>query len=693
MGMKKDKHKTKIPSLGDAVSEQLFERVFLPLTAFLILLHLLTMYVAPAYMWGVHFYHFFPAPIGWVLTLISLLILLPGVNQTLYRELETLMKKIKGWFGGGDENNTFLLLSILSLPIFWILRTRLHLLGDGYFRIRDLSAGKFHLQEWLDGVIHLVIYRVMRALISSWSPELTYSVVSILCGGIFVFLALKLSAHLGKTIIAKFLIFSFLVFSGSIQLFFGYVESYSILQVALLAYIWLAALYISGKTNIFPVFLVFLLSVGLHITSLIFLPSLIYLVTLRRKGKPRKRVSRSKTLSNAFIFAGLIVALTAVISWIIIVATGLEKAGKGIFILPLFGSESYPFGMFSLAHLSEFFNQLLLISPVGISLFVFFLFFKIKHRQFEDSFANFLILGTVLGLVYLFGFNFTLGSADWDLRSSPAPFLGLLGGYLFVKWGEKRLEGKKSYQEDPGKKNSYTGLRFKAWSLIFIWFGIFHTLPWVLINASHSKSVARYVMIQESDPHPVDETGYNLYKVARILRMADVPEEEEKLYLRALENDPYDTLSYFNLAAYYHTNDLYDEAISVLDTLLKVDPLYPKANWMKGNIYVKRHEYEKALPYLEKAYPILADNSDFLYELGAAYVGTDQPEKALDIGQQIIKLTPDYLDAYHILGLSYYSLGDLEKAAQAWEYIISRDPTDSVAMDNLQELREYLEKE
>jgi hypothetical protein len=692
MGMKKDKHKTKIPSLGDAVSEKLFEKVFLPLTAVLILLHLLTMYVAPAYMWGVHFYHFFPAPIGWVLTLISLLILLPGVNQTLYRELETLMKKIKGWFGGWDENTTFLLLSILSLPIFWILRTRLHLLGDGYFRIRDLSAGKFHLQEWLDGVIHLVIYRVMRILISSWSPELTYLVVSILCGGIFVFLALKLSAHLGKTALTKLLIFTFLFFSGSIQLFFGYVESYSILQVVLLAYIWFAALYVSGRVSILPVLLTFLLSVGLHITSLIFFPSLIYLVTLRRKGKPKKRVSWTKTLSNAFIFAGLIVALTAVISWIIIVATGLEKAGKGIFILPLLGTESYPFGMFSLAHLCEFFNQLLLISPVGISLFAFFLFFKIRHREFEDSFANFLILGTILGLVYLFGFNFTLGSADWDLRSSPAPFLGLLGGYLFVKWGEKRLEGKKASPENPDKNNYSKGLRFKTWSLIFIWFGIFHTLPWVLINASHSKSVVRYVMIQESDPHPVDETGYNLYKVARILRMADVPEEEEKLYQRALENDPYDTLSYFNLAAYYHTNDLYDEAISVLDTLLKVDPLYPKANWMKGNIYVKRYEYDKALPYLEKAYPILADNSDFLYELGAAYVGTDQPEKALDIGQQIIKLTPDYLDAYHILGLSYYSLGDLEKAAQAWEYIISRDPTDSVAMDNLQELRDYLEK-
>jgi hypothetical protein len=690
--MKKGDQKAKIPSIKDTVSERLFEKVFLPWTAVLILLHLLTMYVAPAYMWGVHFYHFFPALIGWVLTLASLVILIPSVNETLYRKFETLAMKMRGWFGGWGENNTFLIMSILSLPIFWIFRTRLHLLGDGYFRIRDLSAGKFHLQEWLDGVIHLVIFRVIRTLISSWSTELTYSVVSILCGGIFVFLALKLSSHLGKTAVAKFLIFTFLFSSGSIQLFFGYVESYSILQVVLLAYIWFAALYVSGRMSILPVFFAFLFSVGLHITSLIFLPSLIYLVTLRRKGSPRKRVSWAKTLSNALIFAGLIVALVVVISWIIIVATGLEKAGKGIFILPLFGTESYPFGMFSLAHLSEFFNQLLLISPLGISLFVFFLFFKIKHREFGDSFANFLILSTILGLVYLFGFNFTLGSADWDLRSSPAPFLGLLGGYLFAKWGEKWYEGEKSSSEGSAKANSSGGQRFKAWSLIFIWFGIFHTFPWVLVNASHLRSVARYVMIQEYDPHPVDETGYNLYKVARILRLADVPEEEEKLYLRALDRNPYDTLSYFNLAAYYHKNDFYDEAILILDTLLRVDPLYPKANWMMGNIYVKKKDYKKALPYLERAHQMLADNSDFLYELGASYIGTKQPEKALAVGQQILELTPDYLNAYHILGLCYYSLGELEKAAQAWEYIISVDPTDSVAIENLQELREYLER-
>ena len=53
--------KKKTPLTEREVSGRLFERVFLPWTAILILSHLVTMYVAPAYTWGVHFYHFFPS--------------------------------------------------------------------------------------------------------------------------------------------------------------------------------------------------------------------------------------------------------------------------------------------------------------------------------------------------------------------------------------------------------------------------------------------------------------------------------------------------------------------------------------------------------------------------------------------------------------------------------------------------------
>jgi Tfp pilus assembly protein PilF len=707
--MKAKGTKKKSPVIEPEISGRVFEQVFLPWTAILVISHLITMYIAPAYMWGIHFYHFFPVWIGWILTLASLAILIPGIGESLYEIIEALAKKIKTPFDALSQNKLFLVLSLLSLPLFWIFRTRLHLLGDGYFRIQDLPRGQLHLQEWLDGLVHLVIYRVMNNLISSWTPELTYSTISILCGGVFVFLSLKLSSLLGKTGLGKVLIFSFLICLGSVQLFFGYVESYAILQVVLLAYVWLAALYLKDKISIIPVLLIFVMSVGLHVTSLIFAPSFIYLFLKRKKDETAAKRKFGKTISNAFVFAALIVALFLVISWVLVVAIGLERTGKGIFILPLSGTGSYRFGMFSLAHISEFVNQLLLLSPLGISLIIFYLFFKIKfnfqgfRRGFEDGLINLLILATFFSLIYLFVFNFTLGSADWDLRSSPALFLGLLGVLLFLRWGEGGMVrsekdiGKTKTEKPESESATMPGLvnsnRFKVWGFIFIWFGLFHTVPWILINAHQQRSINRYVLIQTNDPHPVDETGYNLYKISRILQLAGQHEEVEKMYQRAIDKNPYDTLSYFNLATRYYKKQEFDQAVLVLDTLLKLDPQYPKANWMIGNIYMKSKEYGKALFYLEKALPFLADNVDFLFNLGASYYYSDQPNAALSCGLEIVRLVPESLAARHILGLAYAKLGDFENAKQAWEYILSVNPNDSVAITNLIQAQRRLQKQ
>jgi Flp pilus assembly protein TadD len=700
-GMKTTEPKTKNPVTEERdVSVKLFERVFLPWTVILILAHLLTIYLAPAYMWGIHFYHFYPLWIGWIATLVTLTVLIPGVGELLYFRFEALVKKIRKPFNSLSQNKSFLILSFISLPVFWLFRNRLHLLGDGYFRITELPTGRLHLQEWLDAFIHLVVYRVTIKLIPTWSVELTYSIISVLCGGVFVFLALKLSALLGKTGLGKVLIFFSLISLGSVQLFFGYVESYSILQVVLLAYILFSAMYLLRKVNVFPVLVTFVISIGLHVTSLVFAPSFIYLLTKRDKARSRKKESVTKTISNAFMLVGLIVASFLVVSWTIIVAIGLEKTGKGIFLLPLKATGGYSFTMFSLAHISEFVNQLLLLSPLGISLIVFFLFFRIKFRRFDDKLLNFLILATSFALLYLFVFNFTLGSADWDLRSMPAPFIGLLGILLFLRWGERpsTVHSPQSTEQSDSDTDvsssrqvssigSPMGKRFFTWGVIFIWFGLFHTLPWVLINAHHQRSVDRYVLIQENDPHPVDETGYNLYKIARILESAGLQEEMKHVYQRAVEKNPDDMVSYYNLANWYHRQGDFDHAMLILDTLLKINPAHPLGNWLAGKIYISRDEYAIALPYLEKVLSVLGNNPDFLYELAFVYYSTYQPEKAITCARKIIDLKPGYLQAYHLLGLTYTKLGDLEEAGKVWEHILTIDPGDPIAIKNLEEIR------
>jgi hypothetical protein len=688
--------------LTDQISGRVFDLVFLPWMGILILLHLLAVYVAPAYLWGVDFYHFFPVWIGWLAALISLALLVPGVAEFLYPGLEALAKRISRPFSGWNQNAVFFLLSLLSLPVFWFLRDRLHLLGDGMFRLTDLPNGKVHLQEWLDGFLHVIFHRLMVQVSPSWTPQLTYAVISVVCGAAFVFLALKLSSLLGRSGFAKVLIFSFLITLGSVQLFFGYAESYTILQVALLAYVLLAARYLVGKGGILPVLAVLVISVGLHITSLIYVPSFVYLVWTSRETESgnRKGKKPTRTAPKTVIAAALAAATLLVVFWVVMVAMGLEKTGKGIFIVPLQGTKTYPFSMFSLAHISEFVNQLLLLAPVGVSLLLFFVFFKVKFREFKSRLTSFLILAVSFALVYLFIFNFTLGSADWDLRSSPAVFLTLLGVVAFLEWGEKKFPGKskisKTKESEPGDvvgSASFDWRRYRAWGLVFIWLGLFHVVPWILINASPSKAVARYVMTQEVDPHPVDESGYNLYKVKRILDWAGFPQQAETLFYKAIERDPTDTVSYYNLAAHYYRREEHlDRATLIADTLTKMAPGYSMANWLMANLLIKTGQPDKALPYLKKASDTMSGDVFFLLQLATAYYRADSLEQAASWASRLVAVDPRSVEGYRLLGMSQTRLGHAESAIEIWRRLLRLEPGDTLAVRKLQQLKAHADE-
>jgi tetratricopeptide (TPR) repeat protein len=233
-----------------------------------------------------------------------------------------------------------------------------------------------------------------------------------------------------------------------------------------------------------------------------------------------------------------------------------------------------------------------------------------------------------------------------------------------------------------------------GWGMVFIFFGLYHTVPWVLINSNNDRSVNRYMLTQEYDTHPVDETNYNLYKVARILDFAGMNNRVGDLYRDATERFPYDTLSYFNLSAWYHKREIYDSALILSDSVLKIDPNYPKANWMVGNIYIKYGDYSKALPYLEKALPYtdMANNPEFLYDLATANYWTNHLDEAEMCVSRMLKLDPNYPGGYHLLGLLDIQKGDLEGARKAWQTIVEMNPTDSTAINNLQLLEEKMEK-
>jgi len=111
-----------------------------------------------------------------------------------------------------------------------------------------------------------------------------------------------------------------------------------------------------------------------------------------------------------------------------------------------------------------------------------------------------------------------------------------------------------------------------------------------------------------------------------------------------------------------------------------------------GNIYVKFGKYSEALPYLEKAFPYLADNPEFIYDLGITNYWTNHPDEAALCAKHMIELAPDFPGGYHLLGLVDIQKGDLDGAQKAWQKIVELEPDDSTAIMNLKMLEEEMKR-
>ncbi|MCK4427331.1 MAG: hypothetical protein KAW16_02480 [candidate division Zixibacteria bacterium] len=208
-----EKNKTKKTQTKKFIQEWNFKYIFLPLLLTMVIAHLFTAYFGVSSMWGIHHLHFFPKWAGWTLTFATILFFVPSINSYILKVVESIFMNLKKIFSRMKKYALYFILSLLFLPVFWFLGTKLYLLGDGYFKIRALPSGELVSTEWLDDIIHLEFYRFLSSVFPGSDPSFSYSILSVLCGGIFVFLVLLLSDLLGKTDFQKVLIFSLLFFT------------------------------------------------------------------------------------------------------------------------------------------------------------------------------------------------------------------------------------------------------------------------------------------------------------------------------------------------------------------------------------------------------------------------------------------------------------------------------------------------
>ncbi|MGH7741779.1 MAG: tetratricopeptide repeat protein, partial [Candidatus Eiseniibacteriota bacterium] len=434
--------------------------------------------------WGAHFYRFLDPAVLWIACASLALAGVLAWRWPGWLERAFTMRPLSGAARGRWP--WIAVMSAGSLWLFWTFREAHTLLGDGHPLTENLPLGQqFHPDEPLALFLHQQFYRLTRALFAHPGRALadiahdTVGLSSALAGALFVPIAWRLSRSLatgratdeapprrgGSAPTA--LVFLALIAQGYLQLFFGYVENYTLSCLVIAAFALCSMLVIEGRAPlILPVALVIFDS-ALHLAGALLVPALgVLLVQQLLRPAGWRAAARDLAIGLAILAAtnAALALLHPHYSWfgmLAHLAGSVTRAGS-----------SYGFKR---PGAGDFLNQQMLIGPLGL-----FLFLPAAAgaalggvwRSWKGAF--FVALGGAFVIASVIAGDSNLGVArNWDLLA-PAGFvftLAALALALAAEWPARDLS---------------------RWLFLLGAVSLFHTVPWIANNASFDRAFARF---------------------------------------------------------------------------------------------------------------------------------------------------------------------------------------------------------
>jgi len=634
-------NKLKIPPMAGA------EKIICAGCLLLILIHLVASYFPSERLWGINLLYYLPPIWRWILVSSGLLILIPHVNKAAGNFLTGLAHRVGGRFKKINKYYKYASLSLLGGILFWVFRVETFLLGDSYLRARGINLGeKLSFTAPLDFLLHLKVAKLL-----SWDAFQTYAVLSVLSGVVFLFLILLLGDLIGKDNKERFLIFSVIITMGANQLFFGYVESYTLVYVAMIIYILFSLGYLKNKNGLMlPVFS-FLLTLSLHLSAITLLPSLLYFIFSKESGKAELE-KKKNGLFKLFLSIGIVV-IVGVSIFLLQSYNPEDKVLGSYLIFPLGKGESF-YSLFSFPHLLDLINHQLLVSPVAILIWATLVLAFAKRINFKESAIRFLLVLSVCSLAYAFLVDPKLGyPRDWDLFAFTGLGYTLLGLHIFLKyWRETKMGNLR-----------YITLTLLVTSLI-------STVPWIYINATEEKAVTRFEHLLDLDE---ERSAHGHENLAIYYDMREEWQKEIEQWKKAIALT--NSARYMNnLAEVYYSQQRYDLALRELKRSLEVDPTYDYTHFGLGEILIRMRRYEEAIAEFRKAIKLRPDRIEYYNNLGAHLANLGRDQEAVEVFEQGLKANPGYFPIYRDLGYAYFNLGDFAQAEKYLKLYLESSP-------------------
>jgi hypothetical protein len=338
-----------------------------------------------------------------------------------------------------------------SLPLLLALgglRQRNYELGDGAHLIQFVTLAVhthgFHVtyDEPLELFVHSILYRALHAWRASTVQD-AYALLSALAGVGYVVVLVAFwrrrvagarCVACGTALVAS---------AATAQLFFGYVENYTLVTLGVVAYAWLAARVLEGRSRLVVAAAVLGTCVSFHVLAGWLLPSLAYVAWVSTRRLEPQRRARSLAAGAAALLA----PPAATVALLTALGVPLDALGtthlahlKFIFRTPP-TSSAYHYPAFSGSHLRDLANEILLVSLPGLLTIAGAALAGVRRDAWRDPLLRFLALGALFTHVFAATWNSEIGAyRDWDLFSITGLFDSLLGAYLLLSYVPARAD-------------------------------------------------------------------------------------------------------------------------------------------------------------------------------------------------------------------------------------------------------------
>jgi hypothetical protein len=348
------------------------------------------------------------------------------------------------------------LLSLIPFILFGIVHTRW---GDAYILINAIAYPDPALRlttTWqapLDVWLHARLWAAGNALFGWADAWPAYRILSPLAGALYVYALLRLADSAGRGRVEKVLVVGLLGTLGTMQLFFGYAENYSLAAAGILVFLWFALDTLAGRRPLWQPALALALTNGLHPSTVALAPALLYTAFVWGRSKQIDKDTRKEKRKVWWTAAWQVVLPIALVAGAVallmdlsgnglaaLTTTDRPGGGDGRWLVPLAETTTRweHYTMFSWAHLVDWLNMQVLTAPVtlgglaivGGALLVERLSLRVnsragagKHAEASSEQSELVFLALCTGLYWLFTWVWNPdygGQRDWDLFSLAA---------------------------------------------------------------------------------------------------------------------------------------------------------------------------------------------------------------------------------------------------------------------------------